>query len=524
MTKKSSLIPGDAPGGVAGSAPGSTPGSVGGTPLGGDATPGPAATPPEGGGPGAAQDTLRPLGLGTLLLGAALPVIDFFIVNVAFPSIEADLHASSAALEMVVAGYAVAYAALLVLGGRLGDSHGRKRLFLWGAAAFGVTSLACGLAPGVWWLIAARLAQGAASALLFPQILASIQATTEGARRARAVGLFGSVSGLSIVLGQILGGVLVAADLGGTGWRAIFLVNVPVVALTLLLGARHVPDSRSAHPAKGDLAGTVLLALTLSALLLPLTEGRAAGWPLWSVLLLVAAPFLGWACYAVEQRIERSGGTPLLPPSLLRQPGVRRGALAGLPIFLGFSSWMFEIAFVLQQGLRFGALTAGLTLVPMGVAQFASSVAASRLTERLDTGRVLALSALVQAAGLLAVIALVHTRPAGLPPLVLAPALLLCGAGQGLQVPTYLRIVLSAVPTARAGAGTGLAATIQQSCLALGVATLGSLFLALVPHLGMSGALAVALLVQIAGLVALAAHALFGARRTGDDAGGRRTP
>ncbi|MBO8184424.1 MFS transporter [Streptomyces spirodelae] len=462
-----------------------------------------------------ASGALRPLGLFTLLLGAALPMIDFFVVNVAFPSIEADLHASPAALEMVVASYAVAYASLLVLGGRLGDTFGRRRLFIWGVAAFGLTSLACGFAPGVWWLIAARMAQGAASAMLFPQVLATIHATSEGRVRARAIGLFGSVGGISIVTGQVLGGVLVAADLAGTGWRAIFLINVPVVLVALALGVRTVPDSRSEAPARGDLTGTVLLACALGALLLPLTEGRAAGWPWWAVALLVAAAVLAYAFFAVERREEREGRSPLLPPSLLRESGVRRGLLAGTPIFLGFSSFMFESALLLQRGLRYGALEAGLTMVPMGLAQFVASVRAPKLTERLGAGRVLAFSAVAQGAGLGALLIAVFAQWPGLPPVALAPGLALCGVGQGLQLPTYFRILLSGVPADRAGAGSGLAATAQQSGLALGVATLGSLFLALIPHFGMREALGAVLAVQGCGLLALVAVGLRMPRSVG---------
>ncbi|MFE9385735.1 MFS transporter [Streptomyces sp. NPDC007025] len=469
------------------------------TPSGRKRGPYPAPGPPTPQVPAA----LHPSGLVTLLLGAALPMIDFFVVNVAFPSIERDLGASPAALEMVVAGYAVAYASLLVLGGRLGDALGRRRLFLWGVAAFGATSLACGFAPGVWWLTAARAAQGAASAMMFPQVLATIQATNEGRARSRAIGLFGSVGGISVVTGQVLGGVLVGADLGGTGWRAIFLINVPVVLAILAIGARTVPESRSESPARGDTAGTVLLACGLVALLLPLTEGRAAGWPWWSVALLGAAAVLAYSFFAVERREERAGRSPLLPPSLLREPGVRRGLLIGAPVFLGFSSFMFESALLLQQGLRYGALKAGLTLVPMGLAQFAASVRAPRLTERFGAGRVLVLSAVAQGAGLGALLLALFAQWPGLPPVALAPALLLCGLGQGLQLPTYYRILLSGVPAARAGAGSGLAATAQQSGLALGVATLGSLFLALTPQYGMREALAAVLALQACGLLAL---------------------
>ncbi|GGW38384.1 MFS transporter [Streptomyces lucensis JCM 4490] len=458
--------------------------------------------------PGAPPRPLTRLGLCTLLLGAALPMIDFFVVNVALPAVESDLAASPATVEMVVAGYAVAYAVLLVLGGRLGDAYGRRRLFLWGVAGFGLTSLACGLAPGAWWLVGARAAQGAASALLLPQVLATLHASTSGERRARAVALYGSVGGVSVVLGQVLGGILVAADLAGTGWRAVFLVNVPVAAAALGCALRSVPDSRAERPARGDLAGTALLAAALTAVLLPLTEGRAARWPVWSVLLLCASPLLAAAFWRVERRGEASGGAPLLPPSLLGAPGVRRGLLLGVPVFTGFAGWMFVGAVALQEGLGYGSLRAGLTLVPMGVAQFGASVLAPRAVRRLG-GRAVALAAAVHVAGLATVTAafLLGSWP-GLSPLALAPGLVLCGAAQGLELPLYYRVVLAAVPARLAGTGSGLAATLQQSCLAVGVAALGSLFLSLTPALGMRDALAVTLAVQSAGLLWLGALGL----------------
>ncbi|MEU5898240.1 MFS transporter [Streptomyces venezuelae] len=448
---------------------------------------------------------LTALGLLTLLLGASLSSIDFFIVNVALPGIERDLHASPATLEMVVAGYAVAYAVLLVLGGRLGDTYGRRKLFLWGVAAFGVTSLACGLAPGAWWLVGGRVAQGAASALMLPQVLGTLHATTRGERRARAVALYGAVSGIAGLVGQVLGGALVAADLGGTGWRAAFLVNVPVAGAALLAGVRAVPDSRAERPARSDALGTVLFAAALTALLLPLTEGRTAGWPLWSVLLLIAAPLLGRAFGAVEGRAERAGGSPLLPPSLLRDPAVRRSLVLGLPVFVGFSGFMFCFAITLQQALGHGALEAGLTVIPMGLTQAVASMLVPRLVRRWGT-RAMTGAALVHVAGLV-VLALTVLRSAS-GPLPFAPGLLLCGLGQGVELALYYRIALSAVPAARAGAGSGLTATVQQACLALGVATVGSLFLALVPEMGAREAFVCALGVQVAGLVGLAGLSL----------------
>ncbi len=447
----------------------------------------------------AAPASLGGLGLFTVLLGAALPLIDFFIVNVALPTIGHDLAASEAVLELVVAGYGLAYAVLLVLGGRLGDLFGRRRLFLGGMAAFGLTSLACGLAPSAWTLVAARVAQGAASAAMLPQVLATIQAATGGQRRARAMGLYGATAGLSMVAGQILGGVLVAADIAGTGWRSVFLVNVPVVLVGLFLAARAVPETRSQRPEPVDGPGTVLLALTLLTLLAPLTEGRAAGWPLWTWLSLAAFPFVAAAFYAVERRADRQGRTPLVPPSLFELVSLRRGLVMIVPFSIGFSGFMFVIAVALQQGAGLGPVAAGLALVPMAVVFFFVSLAGPRLVARHGT-RVVTAGAAIQGLGV-ALMALAAWRswPAfGF--VELLPGAAIAGAGQALQLPVVFRIVLSEVPTARAGVGSGVMITTQQSSLALGVATLGTLFLSLVPGLGMRDALVTTLLVQLAGV------------------------
>ncbi|WP_153450897.1 MFS transporter [Streptomyces smaragdinus] len=448
---------------------------------------------------GAEAPVLGSLGLLTVLLGAALPMLDFFIVNVALPTIQRDLAASEAMLEMVVAAYGITYAVLLVLGGRLGDTFGRRRLFVWGLIGFGLTSLACGIAPGPGTLVAARAAQGAASALMLPQVLATIHAATSGDRRGKALGLYGATGGISSIAGQLIGGALVTADLWGTGWRSIFLVNVPVVLLALPLALRAVPDTRAERPARGDLAGTVLLGATLTSVLLPLTEGRAAGWPLWSWLTLCAAPLLGWLFYAVEARGERTGGSPLLPPTLLREPSLRRGLALGVPLFLGFGGFMFVIAVAFQTGLGLGPVASGLALAPMCVTFFAASLTGPRLVPRYGS-RVLVWGTLIQAAGVGLIALTVLWRWPDLGPLGLAPGMAVAGFGQGLQVPTYFRLALNGVPAARAGAGSGLAVTNQQSGLALGVATLGSLFLTLVPQLGVRDALLWALAVQVAGV------------------------
>ncbi|WP_443073527.1 MFS transporter [Streptomyces sp. NBC_01429] len=444
---------------------------------------------------------LGALGLFTVLLGAALPLIDFFIVNVALPTIDHDLAAGPALLELVVAGYGLAYAVLLVLGGRLGDTFGRRRLFLVGMAAFGLTSLACGLAPTAWTLVGARVAQGGAAALMLPQVLATIQAATAGQRRAKALSLYGATAGLAMVAGQILGGVLVAADIAGSGWRAIFLVNVPVALAGLFLAVRSVPETRSDRPAPVDVPGTLLLAVSLVTLLAPLTEGRAAGWPLWTWVSLAAFPVAAYAFLRVERRADREGRTPLVPPSLFALVTLRRGLALLVPFGISFGGFMFVIAVALQQGLRMGAITAGMALVPMAVAFFAASLAGPRLIRRYGSLLVTA-GAVVQAVGVaLLVLAVRHGWPA-LTSLDLLPGVALAGLGQGFQLPVIVRIVLSDIPAERAGVGGGVMVTAQQSALALGVATLGSLFLSLTTSMGMGDALTITLLVQL-GLVVL---------------------
>jgi MFS family permease len=449
----------------------------------------------------AGTPALSTLGLLTVLLGAALPMVDFFIVNVALPTIDRDLNAGPAVLEMVVSGYGVAYAVLLVLGGRLGDMFGRRNLFLWGLALFAVTSLACGVAPSAWTLVGARVAQGAAAALLLPQALATIQSATSGSSRGKALSYYGATAGIASVVGQVLGGVLVSADIAGSGWRAIFLVNVPVAALALVLALKSVPETRSADPARIDRSGTLLLAVTLITLLLPLTEGRAAGWPLWSWVLLALSPFAAAAFVTVEMRGERRGGNPLLPPSLVRIHSVRSGLLLILPFGLGFGGFMFVLAVAMQDGLHFSALAAGAALVPLCAAFFAASLLGPRAVGRWGRATVTG-GSLIHAVGLLALTGTFYWGWPHLGVWALAPGMALAGFGQGFVLPVVFRIVLSEVPAAQAGVGSGAMATTQQSSLALGVATLGTLFLSLSASVGVRDALVWVLLAQLAAVAA----------------------
>jgi EmrB/QacA subfamily drug resistance transporter len=450
---------------------------------------------------------LTTAGLTVILVGVLLPMVDFFIVNVALPTIDADLRASQPLLELVVSGYATAYALLLVLGGRLGDSVGRRRLFLVGMAAFTATSLACGLAPNAPMLVVARAAQGAAAAMMVPQVLATIQAATSGERRARALARYGATGGLAAVLGQVVGGLLVSANIGGLGWRPIFLVNVPIGLAGLVLARRYVPDTRHGDPAPIDLPGTALLGVTVLALLVPLTEGRSLRWPDWTIAALFLAPLVATAFWAVERRVERRGRTPLVPPSLVRHPTMQRGLLLAMPFFAGFGAFMFCYALLVQDGLHASALTAGLGLAPMAAAFLLASLSTSRLLARYGP-KVLAAGGLLQALGLVALAVTVWQGWPHLAVIDLSPGLIIAGFGQGLLMSPLFGVVLSQVPAAAAGAGSGVLTTTQQTALALGVATLGSLFLALAGDgAGVPAAFVVVLAVQVLVAVGIAAGA-----------------
>ena len=424
---------------------------------------------------------LHPWGALILLAGAFLPIMDFFITNVALPTIDTSLHASASALELVIAGYGVAYASLLVLGGRLGDRYGRHRIFLAALVGFVLASLACGFAPSVSILIAARIAQGAMAALLIPQVLATFHHTLDGERKSRALALYGATSGIAAVVGQLVGGLLVSLDIAGTSWRPIFLVNVPIGVAVLLVAARIVPNTRSPHPVGIDLPGTLLFAGTLIALLVPLTEGHSLGWPWWTWVLLAVAAMLGIATYVVEKRAEARGEVPLLPPSLLRLPSMSRGLGLVLIFSIGFGAFMFVFALTVQEGLHADALHGGLAILPMALAFFVGSMFAAQLISRFGRAA-LSGGAVVQLAGLASLVAVVGTDWPRVSLWAMAAPLALVGAGQSMLFAGLFRSVLADVPAHLGGVGSGVLITLQQSGLALGVATLGTLYLAVAPR------------------------------------------
>lgn len=415
------------------------------------------------------------LGVLVMLAGPFLANLDFFITNVALPTIGRQLHAGPGALEVVVAGYGTAYAVLLVTGGRLGDDYGRRRMFAMGIAAFTLTSLAAGLAPGMSVLLIARVLQGASAALMTPQTLATFHSGLSGRAQHRAVGLYAAAGGLSAVVGQLLGGALADVDVPGGGWRLIFLINVPVGITAMLLLRRTVPQTRAAQRAGLDLPGALVLALAIAALLVPLTQGPSLGWPWWCWTALALVPVFAAVLIRMSLVAERSGRTPLLPPSIFTVRSMRRGMPVVIGFFGVFGAFMFVFALAVQDGLTVSAMTAGLAITPVCVAYFATSFFVPALLRRLDRN-VLTIGLVLQAAGLAVLLIVVMTSWPSLCIVVAVAALVVVGIGQALCVGSLFRLVLSEMPIRLAGVGSGVLVTSQQTAMSLGVAGLGSLF------------------------------------------------
>lgn len=431
-------------------------------------------------------------GLAVVLLAALLPMMDSFIVNVALPTIAADLGASGADLELVVAGYGLAFTVFLVLGGRLGDAYGRRRVLVAGLVVFTFASLLCALAASGGWLVAARILQGAAAALIPPQALGTIQAAVDPEHRPRAMSRYAAVSGLSAILGLLLGGVLVQADLWGTSWRLIFLVNLPLgiaaTALVLLL----VPDTRSPSPVGVDLRGTALLTTTIVLLLVALNRGPLLGWPWWTVALLVLTPVAAVALWRTENRVIARGRVPLLPPSVLAEPRVRGGLVLVAPFLAGWAGYLFALPLALQNGFGLAPALAGLAVAPMSAAFLVGSFAVPGLRAKLGDG-VLGAGAWVQATGVMWLLGVVLL---GDVVWWVLPGMVLIGAGQALVVGSSQISVLGAVPAEYAGVGGGVLVTAQQGSMAIGVTALGSVYTGLVGT-GHATAFAAVLAVQL---------------------------
>lgn len=414
-----------------------------------------------------------------LLVGAFLPPLDFFIVNVALPSIQGDLGTGSSAQQLVISSYATLYAVTLITGGRLGDLYGRGRMFFLGLVGFAAASLLCGLATSPWMLIAGRALQGITAAVMAPQALASVQAIFPESEKPLALSIYGAVFGLASVIGQALGGILISLNVMGMGWRAIFLVNLPIALLVVVFGIPVFKETRAAHASKLDLCGTALSMLTLGALIVPLIEGREAGWPLWAWLSLAAAPVLAWLFWQYERRLHRAGGTPLLNPAALKAPGLGRALMVALCFYaIGVFFLLFSI--YLQGALHATALHAGLVFLPFGAGFLLGPLSTGQF-KRLFGVYVNPVGMALEVIGFLALAWLVTATPTDAAPSasLLAVILFVIGFGQGLALPTLMRMVTGRVAPAYSGMIAGITSASLQISTSLSVAVIGGVFYSL---------------------------------------------
>jgi EmrB/QacA subfamily drug resistance transporter len=436
--------------------------------------------------------------LALVLVAECMDLLDGTVVNVAAPTIRDDLHASAAALQWVIGGYALAFAVVLITGGRLGDMYGRKRLFVIGAIGFVAASVACGLAAGPPMLIGCRLAQGAAAALLVPQGLGIIRDVFAPDEQGGAFALFGPVIGLSAVLGPIIGGALIAADAFGSGWRLIFFVNLPLGLVAALGAVRLMPESRAPRRTRLDPAGTLLGALGMGLLVYPLIQGREAGWPAWTYLM-VAASALSFGLLVVwSRRVRRGGGDPLIEASIFGHRAYAIG-LAGIVVFFsGMIGTLLVLTLYLQFGEHFSAIHAGVTLAPFALGTaIGATVAVTVLVPRL--GRTtLQIGTVVAAAGVWWLRHVVVGHGLATTSVQLIPAQALVGIGLGLVVSPLFDFILAAVTDDEVGSASGVLNAVQQLAGAVGVAAIGTIFFSVLGHSGFVTALSRCLLVELA--------------------------
>ncbi len=419
--------------------------------------------------------TLGVAGLLTALAALLLSVVSFAAAGIAVPNMGTSLQASASEQSLVVSIYPLGFAAPMVLGGRLGDLYGRRRLFLYGMAGFTAFSLLATLAPTITVLIVARALTGVSAAAMVPQVLATITAATHGRERARAVAWFGATAGGATAVGQVLGGVLLSVPLFGSPWRTVFAMSVLMGGAAFLAAVRWMPSTDAPGHRSLDLVGTALLGTSLLALMIPLSQGGALGWPGWSWALLMASPLAFAAFWARQLRLHRRDQVPLVPPPLLHLKSYRVGLIMALLLQSSFGAFTFLYALSTQTGQGWSPMRAALVLLPFALCFFAVSIWSGKLAPRFGFRRLLAVGGFVQAAMLVATAASVFLQSPGMSEWTLGALLVGVGVGQALMFGPLVGAMIADVPSSSAGAASGVIQTTQQAAMGLGVAVAGGL-------------------------------------------------
>ncbi|MEU6184431.1 MFS transporter [Nocardia sp. NPDC047038] len=419
-----------------------------------------------------------PLLLPVVLAATFMSGFDTNVVNIALPAIRGELHAGPAALELVVSGYIFAYAAGLITGGRLGDLYTYRRLFLIGMAGFTVASMLCGLAQSPVELVGARILQGLTAAAMVPQVLATIMANFDAGDRTRALAWFGVTAGASGVVGQVLGGLLISADVAGWGWRTVFFLNLPVGAVMLAVAVRVLPARTLDRRPGLDPVGLIGITAALALALAPLSFGREQGWPLWTWVCLVAAVPCLLAVLAYERRLAAAGGDPLIDLDFFRRRSTVFGILINVAFMATFTSGIFAVTLLLQEGFGLSALHAGLAFAARGALVVPAPMVGRRVIAAHGQARAIVLGCGIDIVTLIALGVALHGFGGHiwLGWVVIGNALL--GFGNMLILPAALGVTVATVEPHQAGSASGVVNTTQQFSGAVGLAVLGTLFFA----------------------------------------------
>lgn len=415
------------------------------------------------------------------LIATFVVYADVAILNIAAPVIERKLGASVADLELMVAGYQISFAAMLVTGGRLADILGCRVMFVASFGGFVLTSAACGLAASPGQLIAFRVLQGVTAAALSPQVVAIIQVVLPAERRAGAFAALGTVISAGTVAGPLIAGALVSANIFGSSWRPIFLINVPIGLVAMGFGVRLIPGMRVDRVQRIDYGGALLLMITLVALMAPLTLGPFTGWPAWTWISLVAVIPLGAAFLWSQRRLSELRRDPMLPAELWRDSAFRTGMILYAVVFSGVIAFFLYLGITLQTGLHITPIRQAIFTSPFAVALALVSAFSGRFVRRLGGPSTLIWGSVIAGAGFLSfVLPVVLISGQSLVPWTI-PSQLIAGGGLGLVIAPLLGVVLTEIRSSEAGAASGLLSTAQVIGGALGVGLMGLLFSSQLP-------------------------------------------
>lgn len=426
------------------------------------------------------------LALAVLFVGAFLAPLDYFIVNLALPSIRIGLNATDAQLQLVVSAYSSVYAVLLITGGRLGDLFGRRRMFMTGMAAFVVASALCGFATSGHMLVISRIVQGMAAAIMAPQVLATIRAVVPLHQQTRVMSFYGFVFGLSSIVGQLGGGALITYHPFGLDWRVIFLINIPIGTAAFLGTWKFVPENQPATHTGLDLKGVALLSAVLLLVIYPMTHGREAGWPAWTFAMFALAVPAFALFVATERRVERRGGHPLVDLQLFRNRAFTLGLVLAF-LFYCNSAFFLTYGIFLQTGLHWTSLASGIAIMPFAIGFVIGPLASPAVVKRIGA-HVLTLGFSMMTLGFTVTGCAAGAAAGAAPDLPFYAGLVCAGVGQGLLLPSIMRIVLLEVAPEKAGLASGVISSTLQIGSAFGTAAISGAFFGAVGAAGAEAA------------------------------------